>query len=219
MSTPRAACVVLAAGEGRRIGFRKQFIEVCGKPLYMYSLEKALKVFDEVILVVPEDVLEKVPVPEGVRKVPGGKERQDSVLNGILETEAEVVVVHDSARPLATEEMFRQVSQLEDYDGKVVAVPSRDTIKEVSGETVLKTIDRSHLWVSQTPQGFRRKVLLECHFRARNEGFYGTDDASLLERYGYRVGVVLGSFWNLKVTYKEDLQFLERLLCKEFHVP
>jgi 2-C-methyl-D-erythritol 4-phosphate cytidylyltransferase len=211
----RASCVLLAAGEGRRIGFRKQFMEVCGKPLYMYSLEKALKVFEEVILVVPGDVLDKVPVPEGVKKVAGGRERQDSVLNGILETEAEVVVIHDTARPLATEEMFRQVSYLGEYDGKVVAVPSRDTVKEVSGETVLKTVDRTHLWLSQTPQGFRRKVLLECHFRARNEGFYGTDYANLLERYGYKVGVVLGSYWNVKVTYREDLQFLERLLCKE----
>ncbi len=212
------ACVILAAGEGRRVGFRKQFMEICGKPLYMYSLEKALKVFDEVLLVVPEDSLERVPVPEGVKKVAGGKERQDSVLNGILETEAEVVVIHDAVRPLATEEMFRQVSSLGDYDGKVVAVPSRDTVKEVSGESVLRTVDRTHIWLSQTPQGFKRKVLLECHFRARNEGFYGTDDASLLERYGYKVGVVLGSYWNIKLTYKEDIQFLERLLCKDVQV-
>ncbi len=209
------ACIILAAGEGKRLGFRKQFIEIEGKPLFMFSLEKALKIFDEVILTLPQDALARVPVPEGVKKVEGGKERQDSVLNALLETEAEVVVVHDSARPLATEEMFREVADLGDLDGKITAVPSRDTIKEVSGETVLRTVDRSHLWLSQTPQGFKRKVLLECHFRARNEGFYGTDDASLLERYGYRVGIVMGSFWNVKVTYKEDIQFLERILTKE----
>ncbi len=209
------ACVILAAGEGRRLGLRKQFIEIQGKPLFMYSVEKALKIFDEVILVLPRDAISRVSVPEGVKKVEGGKERQDSVLNGILETEAEVVVIHDAARPLATEEMFREVSNLGEFDGKIVAVPSRDTIKEVSNETVLRTVDRSHIWLSQTPQAFKRKVLLECHFRARNEGFYGTDDASLLERYGYRVGVVMGSYWNVKVTYREDLQFLEKLLSKE----
>ena len=209
------ACVILAAGEGRRLGLRKQFIEIQGKPLFMYSVEKALKLFEEVILVLPKDVLNRVSVPEGVKKVEGGKERQDSVLNGILETEAEVVVIHDAARPLATEEMFREVSNLGEFDGKIVAVPSRDTIKEVSHETVLRTVDRSHIWLSQTPQAFKRKVLLECHFRARNEGFYGTDDASLLERYGYRVGIVMGSYWNVKVTYREDIQFLERLLSKE----
>ncbi len=209
------ACVILAAGEGKRLGLRKQFIELHGKPLFMYSVEKALKIFDEVILVLPKDVLLSVSVPSEVKKVEGGKERQDSVLNGILETEAEVVVVHDAARPLATEEMFREVSNLGDYDGKIVAVPSRDTLKEVSSETILKTIDRTHIWLAQTPQGFRRKVLIECHFRARNEGFYGTDDASLLERYGHKVGVVMGSYWNVKLTYKEDIPFIERLLAKE----
>lgn len=209
------ACVILAAGEGKRLGLRKQFIELHGKPLFMYSVEKALKIFDEVILVLPKDVLLNVSVPSEVKKVEGGKERQDSVLNGILETEAEVVVIHDAARPLATEEMFREVSNLGDYEGKIVAVPSRDTLKEVSSETILKTIDRTHIWLVQTPQGFRRKVLIECHFRARNEGFYGTDDASLLERYGHKVGVVMGSYWNVKLTYKEDIPFIERLLAKE----
>ncbi len=209
------ACVILAAGEGKRLGLRKQFIELHGKPLFMYSVEKALKIFDEVILVLPKDVLLNVSVPSEVKKVEGGKERQDSVLNGILETEAEVVVIHDAARPLATEEMFREVSNLGDYEGKIVAVPSRDTLKEVSSETILKTIDRTHIWLAQTPQGFRRKVLIECHFRARNEGFYGTDDASLLERYGHKVGVVMGSYWNVKLTYKEDIPFIERLLAKE----
>ncbi len=207
------ACVILAAGEGKRLGIRKQFAQVCGKPLYMYSLLKAVRLFDEVVLVLPEDVLGKISVPEGVKKVAGGKERQDSVLNGILETEAEVVVIHDAARPLATEDMFREVAALGDFDGKIVAVPSRDTIKEVSHDTVLKTIDRSHIWFAQTPQAFRRKVLLECHFRARNEGFYGTDDASLLERYGHKVGIVPGSYWNIKVTYKEDLSLVAKLLC------
>ncbi len=209
------ACVILAAGEGRRLGLRKQFIELYGKPLFMYSVEKALKLFDEVILVLPKDALAKIPVPQGVKKVEGGRERQDSVLNGILETEADIVVIHDAARPLATEEMFKQVFNLGDYDGKIVAVPSRDTLKEVSSETVLRTIDRSHIWLAQTPQAFRRKVLIECHFRARNEGFYGTDDASLLERYGYRVGVVMGSYWNVKLTYREDIPFVEKLLAKE----
>ncbi len=209
------SCIILAGGEGRRIGFRKQFVEIHGKPLFMYSLEKALKLFEEVIVVLPADAVSKVPVPEGVKKVKGGKERQDSVLNALLETEAEIVVIHDAVRPLATEEMFREVADLGDYEGKIVAVPSRDTLKEVSADTVFRTVDRSQIWLSQTPQAFIRKILLECHFRARNEGFFGTDDASLLERYGYKVGVVQGSYWNIKLTYKEDIQFLEKILAKE----
>ncbi len=205
--------VILASGEGRRIGFRKQFAELCGKPLFMHSLEKVLDLFEEVILVLPEDVLEEIKVHPKVKKVAGGKERQDSVFNALLEARGEVVVIHDSARPLATREMFLKVSEIGDYDGKIVAVKARDTLKEVADSHVVRTINRSIVWHAQTPQAFRRKILLECHFRARSEGFLGTDDASLLERYGYRVGIVEGSFWNVKVTYPEDLEMVKKLLC------
>ncbi len=205
--------VILASGEGRRIGFRKQFAELCGKPLFMHSLERVLDLFEEVILVLPEDVLEEIKVHPKVKKVAGGKERQDSVFNALLEARGEVVVIHDSARPLATREMFLKVSEIGDYDGKIVAVKARDTLKEVADSHVVRTINRSIVWHAQTPQAFRRKILLECHFRARSEGFLGTDDASLLERYGYRVGIVEGSFWNVKVTYPEDLEMVKKLLC------
>ncbi|NPB07960.1 MAG: 2-C-methyl-D-erythritol 4-phosphate cytidylyltransferase, partial [Aquificae bacterium] len=110
-------------------------------------------------------------------------------------------------------EMFLRVSEIGDYDGKIVAVKARDTLKEVADSHVVRTINRSIVWHAQTPQAFRRKILLECHFRARSEGFLGTDDASLLERYGYKVGIVEGSFWNVKVTYPEDLEMVKKLLC------
>jgi 2-C-methyl-D-erythritol 4-phosphate cytidylyltransferase len=96
--------------------------------------------------------------------------------------------------------------------GKICALPVRDTLKQVSEGMVIKTIDRTGLWHSQTPQAFLRKVLLECHFRARSEGFFATDDAMLLERYGYRVGVVMGEPTNIKITYPEDLTLAQRLL-------
>jgi len=207
------AVILLASGEGRRMGFRKQFADLCGKPLFMYSLEKVLPLFEEVVLVLPEDALEKVKVPPQVKKVAGGKERQDSVFNGLKVVESEVVVVHDCARPFATEETFLKVSELGELEGKITAVRARDTIKEVSQGRVLRTLDRSLLWHAQTPQAFKRRTLLECHLRARAEGFVGTDDASLLERYGYEVGVVEGSFWNFKITYPEDLEVARRLLC------
>ena len=205
--------IILASGEGRRIGFRKQFAKVCGKPLYMYSLEKVIDLFEEVILVLPEDSIEEVKVHPKVKKVAGGKERQHSVFNALLEAKGDIVVIHDSARPFATKEMFLKVCELGDYDGKIVAVKARDTLKEVANGHVIKTLDRSVIWHAQTPQAFRRKVLFECHLRAKAEGFVGTDDASLLERYGYKVGVVEGSFWNIKITYPEDLELMEKILC------
>jgi 4-diphosphocytidyl-2-methyl-D-erithritol synthase len=178
----------------------------------MHSLEKVLDLFEEVILVLPEEDLQKIKVPPKVKKVAGGKERQDSVLEGILEAEGDIVIIHDCARPFASRELFLKVSELGDFEGKICALPVRDTLKQVSEGMVIRTIDRTGLWHSQTPQAFLRKVLLECHFRARSEGFFATDDAMLLERYGYRVGVVMGEPTNIKITYPEDLALAQRLL-------
>jgi 2-C-methyl-D-erythritol 4-phosphate cytidylyltransferase len=208
----KRSVILLAGGEGSRLGTKKQYIPLGGKPLYMHSLEKVLDLFEEVILVLPEEDLQKIKVPPKVKKVAGGKERQDSVLEGILEAEGDIVVVHDCARPFASRELFLKVSELGDFEGKICALPVRDTLKQVSEGMVIKTIDRTGLWHSQTPQAFLRKVLLECHFRARSEGFFATDDAMLLERYGYRVGVVMGEPINIKITYPEDLALAQRLL-------
>jgi 2-C-methyl-D-erythritol 4-phosphate cytidylyltransferase len=208
----KRSVILLAGGEGSRFGTKKQYIPLGGKPLYMHSLEKVLDLFEEVILVLPEEDLQKIKVPPKVKKVTGGKERQDSVLEGILEAEGDIVIVHDCARPFASRELFLKVSELGEFEGKICALPVRDTLKQVSEGMVIKTIDRTALWHSQTPQAFLRKVLLECHFRARSEGFFATDDAMLLERYGYRVGVVMGEPTNIKITYPEDLALAQRLL-------
>jgi 2-C-methyl-D-erythritol 4-phosphate cytidylyltransferase len=208
----KRSVILLAGGEGSRFGTKKQYILLGGKPLYMHSLEKVLDLFEEVILVLPEEDLQKIKVPPKVKKVAGGKERQDSVLEGILEAEGDIVIVHDCARPFASRELFLKVSELGEFEGKICALPVRDTLKQVSEGMVIKTIDRTGLWHSQTPQAFLRKVLLECHFRARSEGFFATDDAMLLERYGYRVGVVMGEPTNIKITYPEDLALAQKLL-------
>ena len=208
----KRSVILLAGGEGSRLGTKKQYLPLGGKPLYMHSLEKVLDLFEEVILVLPKEDLQKIKVPPKVKKVAGGKERQDSVLEGILEAEGDIVIVHDCARPFASKELFLKVSELGDFEGKICALPVRDTLKQVSEGMVIKTIDRTGLWHSQTPQAFLRKVLLECHFRARSEGFFATDDAMLLERYGYRVGVVMGEPINIKITYPEDLALAQRLL-------
>jgi 2-C-methyl-D-erythritol 4-phosphate cytidylyltransferase len=208
----KRSVILLAGGEGSRFGTKKQYILLGGKPLYMHSLEKVLDLFEEVILVLPQEDLQKIKVPPKVKKVAGGKERQDSVFEGILEAEGDIVIVHDCARPFASRELFLKVSELGDFEGKICALPVRDTLKQVSEGMVIKTIDRTGLWHSQTPQAFLRKVLLECHFRARSEGFFATDDAMLLERYGYRVGVVMGEPTNIKITYPEDLALAQRLI-------
>ncbi|MEN3028931.1 MAG: 2-C-methyl-D-erythritol 4-phosphate cytidylyltransferase [Aquificaceae bacterium] len=195
--------ILLSAGEGRRFGSKKQFERLFGKPLFMHSLERLMGLFDETLLVLPPGDLDRFSLPSSIRRVAGGKERQDSVFNALLEAEGDVVVIHDCARPFAGTELFLRVAQLGEYQGKICAVPVRDTVKRVVQGMVVETVDRSGLWLSQTPQAFNRRVLLECHFRARRDGFFVTDDAQLLESYGYRVGVVLGEVTNLKITYPE----------------
>jgi len=202
--------ILLSAGEGRRFGRKKQFEKLFGKPLFMHSLERLLGKFDETILVLPpEDI--NLSIPAGVVKVSGGKERQDSVFNALLETKGDLVVVHDCARPFASLELFLRVSDLGEFEGKIPALPVRDTIKRVAHGMVVETVDRTNLWLSQTPQAFRKRTLLECHFKARNEGFYATDDAQLLERYGYKVGVIQGEPTNIKITYSEDMLLAEAI--------
>jgi 2-C-methyl-D-erythritol 4-phosphate cytidylyltransferase len=203
--------ILLAAGEGRRFGRKKQFERLFGKPIYMLSLERLHKLFDETLLVLPEEDLQKTPVPEGVKKVAGGKERQDSVFNALIEAKGQVVVLHDCARPFASLELFKKVCELGEFHGKICAIPIRDTVKRVADSMVVQTIDRRGLWLSQTPQAFTKKVLLECHFKARNEGFFATDDAMVLERYGYKVGVVMGEPTNIKITYPEDMLLAEAI--------
>lgn len=203
--------ILLSAGEGKMFGEKKQFRKFLGKPLFMHSLEKTLGKFDEIILVLPPEDMERWPLPQGVKKVQGGKERQDSVFNALLEANGEVVVIHDCARPFASLDLFFKVSNLGEYQGKIPAIPVRDTIKRVLHGIVIETVDRSNLWLSQTPQGFDRKVLLECHFKGRNEGFFATDDAMLLEHYGYKVGIVQGEATNIKITYQEDMVLAEAI--------
>ncbi len=203
--------ILLSAGEGRRFGKRKQFERLFGKPLFMHSLEKVLGKFEEIILVLPPEDLDSFKLPQEVKRVQGGKERQDSVFNALLEAKGDIVIIHDCARPFASLGLFQKVSQLGEYHGKITAIPVRDTVKRVFQGMIIETVDRSNLWLAQTPQAFKRNILLECHFRGRDEGFFATDDASLLERYGYKVGIVESSPLNIKITYPEDMLLAEAI--------
>jgi 2-C-methyl-D-erythritol 4-phosphate cytidylyltransferase len=124
------------------------------------------------------------------------------------------VVIHDGARPLVTPELISLVVEaLGNWQGIVAAVPLKDTIKKVDAEKgIIATIERTGLWAAQTPQVFLPEVLMEAHQKARMDGFYGTDDSILLERLGYKVKVVMGSYENVKITTPEDLPVAEAIL-------
>ena len=226
------AAVVVASGSGSRFGRHegKQLADLVGIPLVghaMLAIERCSDI-DEVVLVChPDGVAEfsaEVVIGLGLTKVsrvvPGGDTRQESVFAGlrVVSGEASIVVVHDGARPLVTHAIFTDaIAALRSdgsADGVVVGHPAIDTIKTVDAHgTVTGTPDRASLWVAQTPQVFRARVLRRAHEAAESSGFTGTDDASLVERNGGVVRMVEGPRHNIKVTAPEDLVFAAALLA------
>ena len=206
--------VLLLGGKGTRFGGKKQFLTYKGRFLFEYLLEKVKGLFEETVLVVPEEDFENFK-----RKFPqfkvavGGSERQFSVYNGLKLVSESTVVIHDGARPFASRNLFEKLLTPSPCDGKIPVIPVRDTIKKVTSEgTVLETLPRKELFAVQTPQVFKTEVLKECHERALKENFIGTDDASLLERFGYKVCTVKGEIFNFKITYPEDWEIAKCLL-------
>ena len=219
----KVAAIVTAAGPGKRMGQRvpKQFIEILGKPLFIHTLEKfdACRIIAEVVLVVPPDALKGARTAldaSGIRKVRrvvgGGKERQDSVRNGLdaLDDAVRWVAVHDGVRPFVSVSKIEEVvSAAQDHGAAILALPVRDTVKRVGDEGVEETVEREALWAAQTPQVFRTDWLREGYRKARVDGFRGTDDASLVERLGHAVKIVEGEERNIKITSPEDLALAE----------
>ncbi len=221
------SAIIVAGGVGERFGREggKQLATVVGAPVLAHTLEafESASAVDDVIVVVhPERVAEFAAQVAGFDKVggivAGGDTRQASVAAGleVLTADADVVVVHDGARPLVTPEVIdAAIALLRDggVDGVVVGHPAYDTIKRVDSDgAVIATEDRSTLWVAQTPQVFRSETIRVAYAAAEEEGFLGTDDASLVERDGGRVVMLLGPRDNLKVTVPEDLLVVERVL-------
>jgi 2-C-methyl-D-erythritol 4-phosphate cytidylyltransferase len=202
--------VVVAAGAGRRYGGLKQFSMLGGRPVLEWSVEAARTVADEVVLVLPAAQMRDVAWQLGCsRVVEGGPTRAASVRAGLsaVPLDAEIVVVHDAARPLASPQLFSLVIEAV-RSGAAGAVPGlalADTVKRVSGGRVLATLDRSELVAVQTPQAFNAKALRRAH--ASNAE--ASDDAALLEALGETVVVVPGEARNLKLTEPVDLERLE----------
>lgn len=146
----------------------------------------------------------------------GGKERQNSVANGLaaVEKDTDIVLIHDGVRPFVTEEMIADsIDAAQEYGGAVIGVPAKDTIKVCSADGMaVETPDRSTLWQIQTPQTFQRDLIVNAYEKADKDGFLGTDDASVAEFVGHQVKVVMGSYRNIKITTREDLVIAEAFL-------
>lgn len=220
--------IIPAGGAGRRMGgaIPKQYLPLAGLPLLVHTLKafRRSPLVSHILLAVPEgdiaQVRERIVEPFGltgrVEVLAGGFERQDSVSNALMRVRAdqEIVLVHDGVRPCLSEALIEKVVAAAAADGAaVVGVPVKDTLKAVTPEGwIAGTVPREGLWAAQTPQAFRREILRTAFERAAAEGFYGTDEAVLVERIGIPVRMIRGADQNIKVTTQADLLYAEVVL-------
>ena len=211
--------IVPAAGTGSRFGggLPKQFQTLAGKPMIQHVIERFL--LDEnvtrVVVPVAPVLLANVKNSERVAFVAGGETRQQSVIRGLAEAEdAELIAVHDAARPLFSIAMFHAVvSAAREAGAALPVIPVADTIHVMNADsTIAQTLDRSILGAAQTPQCFRAPILRDVLARAEREGLEGTDEAGLAARFGYTVRAVPGDSRNIKITVAEDLAIAESYL-------
>ncbi len=216
-----AGAVIVAAGRGTRMNtdINKQYIEIAEKPILARTVEvfESSRHISEIILVVNESdimyckqsIVDMCGAVKVKAIVSGGEERQNSVYNGLCEIDkaCDVVVIHDGARPFVTHKIISDsIEAAGRYGASCVAVPVKDTIKAGDHEGFISsTLERSVLWSVQTPQSFRYRLIMDAHIKAEAEGFYGTDDAVLVERLGVRTRLIMGSYENIKITTQEDL--------------
>jgi len=208
----KAWAIVVAAGSGSRFGGAKQFANLAGRPVLEWSMQAARQACSGVVLVLPEDAMTGAQRWGADRVAPGGATRSESVRSGLDQVpfDAEIVAVHDAARPLAAPSLWARVIQAvaAGADAAVPAVALTDTVKQVSAGGRLVTLDRSTLVAVQTPQAFRAELLRQVH----QPGEQATDDAALVEAAGGRVELVEAPPGNIKITSPTDLVLAEALL-------
>lgn len=223
----KIAVIVAAAGKGKRMGgsLPKQYIKIGGQPVILRTLRtfSLMEEIDSIIVVADREHLEScrdIIMLGGIKKVeaviPGGRERQDSVYNALQEINRRLpgtgyVLIHDGARPFIDEATVRAVIEAAAGSGAAAAcVAVKDSLRRSLGESS-RSVNREDYYAVQTPQGFKKSILIEAYDKAMRDGFTGTDDASLVERVGYEVEIVKGDYRNIKITTKEDLPMENRI--------
>ena len=224
----RVSAIVLAAGEGRRLGggLPKAFAPIAGRPLVLRTLERIFSVpmIERATLVVGAAQLERcealLKADPALRDRPwhlqvGGATRQQSAQRGLEKAgESDLILIHDAARPFVSVELIvRCIEAAMRHDAAVPGLPAHDTIKVVTQDHwVERTLERDSLWEIQTPQVFRRELIVAAHENAARAGLDVSDDALAVERYGKPVFVVQGERLNFKITVPEDVWLAELLL-------
>jgi 2-C-methyl-D-erythritol 4-phosphate cytidylyltransferase len=220
------AVILPAAGKSSRFhdkNYKKPYAPLAGRAVWLHVAEKFLNRGDvkQTILVISPEDREQFDFKFagnaailGVEVVEGGAERADSVERALARVKSDIdfIAVHDAARPCIVDEWITAVFEAaEKHDAAIPAIPVAATLKRVgANQTIDETVDRSGLWEAQTPQVFRRQLLMEAY--AKRGGFKATDEAQLVERLGKKVHIVPGSAINIKITTREDLRLAEAAL-------
>jgi len=215
--------IILVAGNSTRFGQNrnKNFELINGKSILSYSINAfdKNKYIDNIIIVIKQDdkqASEKIINQENATKkidiVIGGNSRQESVYNAIRNTEADIVIIHDGARPAIKQEYINSaIEEMHNFKGVTIGVKSKDTIKITDDNgIVLNTTKRSNTWIIQTPQCFHRQILLDLHEKYKETEV--TDDCMLLEKGGHKIKIIEGEYTNIKVTTYEDMNIIKQFI-------
>jgi len=225
----KVLAIIPAAGTGVRMGggTPKQFLSLEGVPIFIHTLRKfaASNVIDGIFLALrPEDMdrarkdIDRERFSKPVRLVAGGASRQETVGRALAEAPAttEMVVVHDAVRPFVELDLIQRVVEAARQHGAaVLGIPSVDTVKQVEQQIIRGTIPRERIVLAQTPQAFRFNLIREAFARAEADGFYGSDESSLVERLDHTVTVLMGSDRNIKITKPSDLPLARLYIAQE----
>ena len=228
----KVIAIIPAAGIGARMGLAKakQFIDLAGKPILAVTLSHFQKcsLIDGIVLVVSKgdvdycnrEIIDRYKFSKVFKVIVGGKRRQDSVREGLeaVAGSCRWVLIHDGVRPLVTNELIESViNAAKDFRAVITGLPVKETVKEIDGQgRVIRSVDRSRLWLIQTPQIFRWEDINLAHQKALTNGWQeATDDAFLIEKMGIPVKIIQGEENNIKVTTPQDLDMARFLISRE----
>ena len=212
----KVSAIILAAGNGTRFGEKKQFKKLNGKPVWFYSLNTFIKsgYVNELILVVPcnssvtliqSQVFKSLNKKNSIKLVSGGESRKDSVLNGLkaVKKSNNIVCIHDAARPFIKPFYIKDsIESCRQCDGAIIAIPAVDTVKKADNMYIKNTIDRESLWMAQTPQTFKKEMLLHAIKTYPNLNI--TDESMLMEEADFKIKLIQGDYLNIKITNQID---------------
>ena len=228
----KIVALIAAAGKGKRMNARisKPFIPIFGKPILAYTIEKfeKCKLIDKIYLTVNSEekglcsrnIIIKYNFSKVQELVDGGETRQDSIYNGLkaLDKDTDIVVIHDGARPLIEETIIQDsIETAQEYGAAITAIPIKDTVKKCGKDFFInKTLNREEIWRAQTPQTFKYDLILPAYNQAYKYKYLATDDAAIVERYGNKVKLIIGSEENIKITTPFDIIVAENFLKKGY---